>query len=97
MIRFRNRFRKTEEKYDWSLTRYRIREEKYESGISKFFPQMQMVEGAPWHSLSESLWGLLNEDGKNWCDTIEDSRELIDRFRDSLKEDKLVKETIHKY
>jgi len=76
--------------------RYRIKEEKYESGIIKFFPQWQMVGGIHWHSLSLPMWGF-NNNGKDWCDTIEDSREVINRFRDSLKEDKLVKETNHKY
>jgi len=76
--------------------RYRIKEEKYESGIIKFFPQWQVFEGGNWYSISASRWGF-NKNGKDWCDTIEDSREVINRFRDSLKEDKIVEETNHKY
>ena len=87
--------------------RYRIKEEKYESGIIKFLPQIEVL--GDWRTLSYKIVGL-NNNGKDWCDTIEDSRKVLDKFilfetsrnedeeEDKIvKEDKIVEETNHKY
>ena len=87
--------------------RYRIKEEKYESGISKFFPQIE--DCTTWRTLSLKIIGL-NTNGKDWCDTIEDSQKVLDKFilfetlryeeekeNKIVKEDKIVEETNHKY
>ena len=77
------------------MEKFRIKEEKYVSGKSKFFPQM-FVEG-DWKTLSYKIWGL-NNNGTDWCTSLEDSQKLIERFRmiiDSNGVDKIVEEKIY--
>jgi len=57
--------------------RYRIKEEKYENGIIKFLPQIEVL--GDWRTLSWKIAGL-NKNGKDWCDTVEDSRKVLDDF-----------------
>ena len=75
--------------------KFRIKEEKYASGKSKFFPQM-FAEGE-WKTLSHRFLGF-NDNGTDWCSTIEDSQKLIETFRmvmDSNNVDKIVEEKIY--
>jgi hypothetical protein len=80
------------------MEKFRIKEEKYVSGKSKFFPQM-FVEGE-WKTLSYNILGL-NNNGTDWCTTLEDSQKLIENFRwyrmimDSNGVDKIVEEKIY--
>lgn len=77
------------------MEKFRIKEEKYVSGKSKFFPQM-FVEGE-WKALSYNILGF-NNNGTDWCTTLEDSQKLIESFRmimDSNGVDKIVEEKIY--
>ena len=103
----RERIKRKNFKFNPDDYRYRIKEEKYESGIIKFLPQIEVC--GTWNTLSWKIAGL-NNNGKDWCDTIEDSRKVLDKFilfetsrnKDEeedkiVKEDKIVEETNHKY
>jgi hypothetical protein len=64
-------------------------------GKVKFFPQM-FVE-SEWKTLSYNIFGF-NNNGTDWCATLEDSQKLIESFRmimDSNGVDKIVEEKIY--
>ena len=78
------------------MYKFRIKEEKYKSGKSKFYPQIS-TDDDYWNSISCDILGF-NDNGTDWCTTLEDSQKLIDRFRmkiESNDADKIVEEKIH--
>jgi hypothetical protein len=78
------------------MEKFRIKEEKYISGKSKFFPQM--FAGGDWETLSYKVLGF-NNNGTDWCASLEDSQKLIESFcmiMDSNGDDKIVEEKIYK-
>ena len=95
--RFNNKFKEEYDNWKWNPSEYRIKEERHESGVTKFFPEVK-ISSNRWMSLSHKMYGL-NHNGEDWCDTIEDSQKVIEHFRDFYKrrEDKIMKEIIHKY
>jgi hypothetical protein len=80
------------EKYNFK--EYRIKEEKYKSGKIKFLPQGYFEE--QWKTLSLEVFGF-NLNGLNFCETLEEAQNVIDRFRLCLlnETDKVVEEKIH--
>jgi hypothetical protein len=79
------------------IIKYRIKEEKYVSEKSKFFPQV--LVGDDWKILSYNIMGF-NDNGVDWCTTLEDSKKLIERYHiiiNSNGVDKIVEEKIYNF
>jgi len=76
------------------MEKFRIKEEKYESGNSKFFPQGYFEE--QWKTLSYKSFGF-NNNGLDWCKTLEEAQKFIESFRVSLANsvDKVIEEKIY--
>ncbi len=74
---------------------YRIKEQKYKSGITIYTPE-GFFEGT-WKNLAYKVFGF-NRNGKDWCDTIEESKLVIKYFNSCLlsPEDVIIEEKYHK-
>jgi len=63
------------------MEKYRIKEEQYKSGNNKFFPQGYF--GEEWKTLSYKSVGF-NNNGLDWCKTLEEAHLVIERFCSAL-------------
>jgi hypothetical protein len=79
-----------------NVSQYRIKEQKYKSGISRYTPEGFFV--SDWKNLAHKELGF-NTNGKNWCNTIEEAKLIIENFKSSLlnTEDEIIEETEETY